>query len=257
MPDKLIDESPKIDVWSYSLDCNNELLSQAERLLSREERERAGRFPLGQHRRRFIVRRAMRRVLLANLNSMEPTEIRFGALEHGKPRVGGTKAALEFNSSHSADRGIIVTGKCKLGVDIEILDRPMDHLRFARRSFTNDEYSDIRRYEGNARRMAFFNCWTGKEAYVKAIGCGLSKPLRSFSVRCAPDESPGLRWDEERYQSRNAYSFFRFTDEEYVATAVWNLPTGKIKPAFHELSVASLDGFEAIESDTRSKWREC
>jgi 4'-phosphopantetheinyl transferase len=252
-----MDELPKIDFWSFSLDCDDGLLSQAESRLTREERERVGRFPLEQHRRRFIVRRAMRRVLLANLNGMEPPEIQFDSLQNGKPRLSGINTPLEFNSSHSGDRGIIVTGKCQLGIDLEILDRPMDHLRFARRSFTKEEYDDIWRSDENELRIAFFNCWTGKEAYLKAIGRGLSKPLRSFAVRCAPNEAPGLRWDEERYESRNEYSFFRFTDGEYVATAVWNLPAGIVEPAFHELSVASIDGFEMIESDTRPKWQEC
>lgn len=250
------DQPAKIDLWSFSLDCDAELLSQAERILSEEEKERAHRFLLDRPKRRFVLRRSMRRVLLGHLTDLQPSEIRFDEPDSGKPSLSGIGTMIDFNSSHSSDRGIIVTGTCPLGVDIEALDRPMDYLRFARRCFTDTEYRDIQRYQGSARRVSFFNCWTGKEAYLKAISLGLTKKLSSFAVRCAPDEPPGLRWDEETRLSPDACSFFRFTNNDFVATVVLDSAAVATKPTFHELNVLSVRTGEPMEMQSGSVWRE-
>lgn len=197
----------------------------------------------------------MRRVLLAYLTAARPSEIQFVEVDHKKPRLMTLDSSIEFSSGHSGDRGIIVTGPSPLGVDIEALERPIDYLSIAEHCFADEEYADIRRFRGNARRMAFFNCWTGKEAYVKAIGVGLSKPLRSFAVQCAPDEPPGLRWDNETHTPHAEYRFLRYTDNEYIVTVVQTNPTGVIEPAFHTLSPSSLSALRPLESATGPNWR--
>lgn len=250
------DQPAKIDLWSFSLDCDAELLSQAERILSEEEKERAKRFLVDLPRRRFVLRRSMRRVLLGHLTDLQASEIRFEKPDRSKPRLSGVETTIDFNCSHSGNRGIIVTGTCPLGVDIEALDRPIDHLRFAQRCFTEVEFRDIQLYRGSARRVTFFNCWTGKEAYLKAIGLGLTKKLNSFAVRCAPDEPPGLRWDIEAQLSPDTCSFFRFTKDEFVATVVLDSAAGATKLAFHELDLLSIRTGEPMEMQSRSVWRE-
>jgi 4'-phosphopantetheinyl transferase len=251
----LRDKPHTIDFWSFSLNCEPELVSRAEKLLTKEEKAQTGHFRFEHHRRRFIVRRSMRRVLIAHLNGIEPGEVRIVAPHNEKPRLRGNNNVSEFNSSHSGDRAVIVTAKCPLGVDLEALDRPIDVIRFARHSFTNDEYRDIRQHHGNTRQLAFFNCWTGKEAYVKALGLGLSKKLRSFSVHCAADEPPGLRWDRDRRDSSGPPRFFRCTDTEFVATVVAEAPSDAITVALHELSTASLLSNKPVEA-TGPGWRE-
>lgn len=232
------------------------MLPLAEGLLSEKEMARAGHFRFGRHRRRFVLRRAMRRIVLAELTGLRPKELCFAESGHGKPHLADISTAIEFNSSHSGDRGVIATGNYPLGVDIEALERPMDYLRFARHSFADEEYIDIRRCSENDRRVAFFNCWTGKEAYIKSLGLGLSKKLSSFAVRCAPEDPPGLKWDEEQLQDPGTCSFLRYTDDNHVATMVLNRPSETLNPTLHELSALSIRELKPIKRQSGPRWRK-
>lgn len=249
-------ETPqKIRIWSFPLDCAAELLPLAEGLLSTGECTRASRIQVDRHRRTFVVRRAMRRVLLAHLTAAKPSELEFIEVNHKKPRLVTPDSSIEFSSGHSGDCGVVVTGQVPLGVDIEALGSPLDYLGIAGRYFADEEYADIQRIPGCARRIAFFNCWTGKEAYVKALGVGLSKSLRSFAVQCAPGDPPGLRWDNETNTPRKEFRFLRYTDDEYVVTVVLTDTTDVIQPEFHALSTSSLRAFKPIENSTGPIWR--
>ena len=183
-----------------------------------------------------MLRRAMRRILLAHLADMEPADLEFSESDRGKPQLVG--ADFEFNTSHTGDVGVIVTGDAPLGVDIEAIDRPMDYLKFAKRMFTEEEFLDISKAHDDELRIAFFNCWTGKEAYVKAIGQGLHKDLRSFSVECAPGSVPGLRWSVDNDAS--AWRFERISTDDHVVTIVARSTAGNEGVRVHTLSTESL-----------------
>lgn len=197
----------------------------------------------------------MLRVVLAHLTAARPSEIQFIVANHKKPRLVTRDSSIEFSSGHSEDCGVVVTGQVPLGVDIEALGRPIDYLGIAGRYFADEEYADIQRIPGCARRIGFLNCWTGKEAYVKALGVGLSKSLRSFAVQCAPDEPPGLRWDNDTRTPCSEYHFLRYTDDEYVVTVVLTDLTGVIEPDFHSLSPTSLQALRPQRNAPETIWR--
>ena len=197
----------------------------------------------------------MRRVVLAHVLVARPSEIQFVDMGHTKPRLMTLDSSIEFSSGHSKNCGVIVTGPSPLGVDIEALERPIDYLGIAKHCFADEECADIRRARGNARRTAFFNCWTGKEAYVKALGVGLRKSLRSFAVRCAPGDPPGLRWDNETHIPCRKYRFLRYTDDEHVVTLVLTDPAGAIEPGFHSLGLSSIRALKPLENAAGTNWR--
>jgi 4'-phosphopantetheinyl transferase len=53
--------------------------------------------------------------------------------------------------------------------------------------FCSEEATEIMSLPPSERERAFFCCWTRKEAYIKAIGDGLSVPLDSFRVTVLPN----------------------------------------------------------------------
>ena len=182
-----------VDLWSANLRPPSARLEALRRLLTHEEVARAERFHFERHRRRFIVRRGTLRLLAAAYLGRDPAELRFEEGEKGKPFVAQRAAAdedrLHFNLSDSKDLAVYAfTRGAELGVDVEIL-RPMpDAEKIAERFFSAEERDRLRRVPAARKAEAFFNCWTRKEAYIKAIGEGLSEPLDRFSVTLLPEE---------------------------------------------------------------------
>jgi 4'-phosphopantetheinyl transferase len=154
-------------------------------LLSDDEQARAARFRFEEHSRQFVVAHARLRQQLAALLHTEPAGLVLAAGAHGKPRLADAHnlAGLEFNLSHSGSRGLVGWAwKRAIGVDIECW-RPMsDEAALVRRYFSVSEIAAYEALAPDARTPAFFNCWTRKEAYVKAVGRGLGLPLDSFDV---------------------------------------------------------------------------
>ena len=158
--------------------------------LSTAERDRASAFVFEADRKRFVARRSVVKYLLAALHGCDPSEVALGVNTYGKPVI--TTGPYVFNTSSSGDSLLVAVGRRsevgEIGVDLETL-RPMpDALLIAQQFFSADEVAQLRRLSGDARLWAFFNCWTRKEALVKAFGSGLSFDLNRFSVTMLADE---------------------------------------------------------------------
>jgi 4'-phosphopantetheinyl transferase len=183
-PAASIPESGVVDVWLIDLDRaalrHGGLLRL---LLSADELRRAERFRFPEHRRRYIASRGLLRTLIGVCLDIDPVEVKFTYGEHGKPFVG----TLPFNSSDSASSAAIaISAQGEIGIDVERVREMPSGLRFANRFFSPPEAEAIDR--GPDPDRVFFACWTRKEAYIKAIGTGLSHPLDQFAVGCDPDD---------------------------------------------------------------------
>jgi len=161
--------------------------------LSADERERAGRFRFPHLRERFRNGRGMLRHLLAQICGIAPEDLDFAYSEKGKPSLPEF-SELEFNVSHSGDLWACATGwGAPLGIDIEQI-RPMpDCELIARRFFAPSECSALSCFPEPGKPAAFFRCWTRKEAYIKALGDGLSRDLGSFTVSFVDEEFSQVR----------------------------------------------------------------
>jgi len=184
-----------VHVFCAPLDVPPERLEELLQPLSYDEWQRAGRFHRGRDRQRFLAgRRALREILGLFLN-VSPANFVFSYGEFGKPQIAAPDAAhsLQFNLAHSDSMVVYAIARHELGVDLERV-RAMDETeQIASHFFTSREYGCLLALPEQQRLEGFFNCWTRKEAYLKAIGSGLNEGLDQIEVSLAPGEAVELR----------------------------------------------------------------
>jgi 4'-phosphopantetheinyl transferase len=176
----------EVQLYNVRLESSENNLARAFSWLSPDEVERADRFRFDQHRRAFVLGRAVLRALVASYLRIAPEEASFNYGPKGKPALCGTDS-LSFNVSNSGDLAAYAfTSDCEIGVDIEHSRRLVEIEGIARRFFAAEEVTELMGLSEGQRHDGFFNCWTRKEAYIKAVGDGLSVPLDSFQVTLQP-----------------------------------------------------------------------
>ena len=172
-----------VDVWIVDLQVPDQTLQRAYDVLSDDELQRAQRFRFPVDSRRFVIARAATRKILGRYLQTAPELIGFEYTEYGKPRVSKPPTNLRFNASRSGERSLIAcTMGREVGIDIEWIHRNIEIDELARRFFTVAENEKLQTFPADHRHQAFLRCWTYKEAFVKAVGKGLSLGLDTFDV---------------------------------------------------------------------------
>lgn len=186
----------EVHVWRASLmRREEEEMVTLLRSLSEDELRRAYRFRFPRDRARFIAARGILREILGRYLRTPPECVRFGYNAHGKPELldAEERTRLRFNLSHAGGVALfaVASGR-EVGVDVETLREDFACAEVAAVFFSPREVETLTALPSHARTRAFFNCWTRKEAYVKARGMGLSLPLDCFDVSLAPGEPAAL-----------------------------------------------------------------
>jgi 4'-phosphopantetheinyl transferase len=180
-----------IDIVVTPLAASAEIVQAAAAQLSDAERHRAGRFVFDRDTRRFIVARARLRELLADRLGVRAQQVEFEYGAHGRPALSRRFADsdLHFSVSHCDDLATYAfSSGHAIGIDVEAVRVMTDADDIAARYFSPRENATYRSLDARDKPLGFFNCWTRKEAFVKALGDGLSIPLDSFDVTLAPEE---------------------------------------------------------------------
>jgi len=189
----------EVHVWCVFLAQPATRVQSLASTLSKNERIRAERFHFERDRRRFRVSQGYLRTILGRYLKIAPQQIEFRHGHRGKPALKETestnpeKRRLQFNISHSHELVIYaITRNREVGVDIEHV-RPMpDAEQIVERFFSVQERTAFRLIPPSQKIEAFFSCWTRKEAFLKASGEGLYRPLEQFSVSLSPGEPARL-----------------------------------------------------------------
>jgi 4'-phosphopantetheinyl transferase len=182
-------------VWRVPLDPPAAVIERAAGLLSQEEQEQAARFRFPGGRRRFTAAHAALRLVLERLVGLPARELRLRCSPYGKPDLDLPPGApdVRFNLSHSGEVALVAAALGRtVGVDVERIRTKFAGEAVARRFFSPAEVDALLLLPDAQRVQGFFNCWTRKEAYVKAHGQGISLGLSTFEVSLAPGAPPAL-----------------------------------------------------------------
>ena len=197
-PARLMLDVYYVDVWRADLGLGPPELYRLQKTLSPDELDRAARFHFPKDQQRFIAARGVLRDILARYLGRSPAELHFCYAPFGKPSLASECAAYSFNLSHSASIALYAVARHReVGIDLERIDPRLAEHDIAEKFFSRNEVVKLRALPASARLQAFFNCWTRKEAYVKARGGGLQIPLESFDVSLAPDEQAAFLSESE------------------------------------------------------------
>jgi 4'-phosphopantetheinyl transferase len=179
----------QVHVWAWPLDTTLSCagISADVALLDDEERGRFHRFRFEPDRIRFAIAHANRRRVLGAYLDRDPESLCFRSGLFGKPELVGTSPdrTLYFNLSHCRTTALLALSRStEVGVDVEDI-KPMEY-EVAERHFSPVELAALASLEGPQWLRGFYNCWTRKEAILKAEGVGLKLPLDSFDVTLTP-----------------------------------------------------------------------
>lgn len=231
----LILKRDEVHLWHIALYAH--AVGGLQPLLNADESTRANRFHFARDRNHFTVARASLRKLLSAYLRVNAIGVPLSYGEMGKPFLAGHADNINFNLAHSGGRALYAFSRGRdLGVDLEFIREDFTGDDIAKRFFSAAEVAALQSVPADFRKDAFFNCWTRKEAYIKARGEGLSMPLDRFDVSLIPGEPAELL---RNHQDEDEVTRWKMKSvpvpEGFVAAIVveghdWELKTFTLEP---------------------------
>jgi 4'-phosphopantetheinyl transferase len=180
-------DAGEIHIWRFDLDQLS--TERWQKTLNEADYRRAERFMQQKHRDRFLQGRASLLMLLSAYSGRAPNTLELETGPQGKPFLPPSYR-LGFNLSHSENLAVIAIGRqTEIGIDIERRISPDDPLGLAEHAFSEEECRSLAALPPADRTLAFFTCWTRKEAFLKALGAGFSLDPRTITAGLSPDLS--------------------------------------------------------------------
>lgn len=185
------------EVWAVDVAAEVPRLATHVARLTTEESERAARFHRDEDRHRFVVARSTRRELLATILGVDPETLAFEGNRYGKPRLRPAAGATppQFNSSHSGRWVLHAIAEVEVGVDVEQVRPDFARLDDFLWVLSPQERTFVQAAAPTRCAAALATVWVRKEAYVKALGEGLSRSLPEISITADGPSEPSLSYD--------------------------------------------------------------
>jgi 4'-phosphopantetheinyl transferase len=184
-----------VHVWRICLDRDLSYVNTLFQTLSSDERQKGESYRFDEDRNRFVVARGTVRKILGEYLNSDPEQICFSYTRYGKPFLKQEGNTIRFNVTHSRGLALfaVACGR-EIGIDVEFIDKNFPVVKTAQQVFSPNECYQLQTLEPDLQAAAFFQGWTLKEAYLKAIGTGFSNPGSHYTGReipAAPDSSLG------------------------------------------------------------------
>jgi len=223
-----LSRSSQPEVWRARVSAEFPLLERYWQCLVDTERRRAARFRIEEDRARFVIARGSLRQLVSQRLGIAACEIEFAENEFGKPCLRDAGCALYFNTSHSGDWVLhAFDSAAPVGIDVEAVRADLADLDQYRQVLSSEELAFLEEVPAMHRAHAFAKTWVRKEAYVKAIGEGVSRPLQDISITSDAAGRPRLLYDRNPGSSRARWQLQDVeVDLHHVACLVYRSDVG-------------------------------
>ncbi len=179
--DLTIPDIHTVDIWQIALDIPSAQIQSLKNTLDSKELERHQHLH-NKHQQSFLVSHIACRHILAQYLNLSAKQIIYKKNKYGKPLLDhGTP--IRFNMSHSHNTAIIaISNNADIGVDVEFIKKKPSWEKIAHRFFHPNEIAYLFDQDTDEQKKSFFQIWTRKEAYIKALGTGFATPFSSFDV---------------------------------------------------------------------------
>ncbi len=195
---------------------NKEVIDKLLDLVDNEKKIKILKYKRTQDLQNSLFSYLLAKYLIHVLYGLEFDNIKFKYNDFGKPLIDSNEE-IYFNISHCDNYIVCALDNKSIGIDIERIAN-ID-LKIVDRFFTYEECKFINSSE-NYKIERFYEIWTMKESYIKAIGMGLSMPLYRFSV---------ISDSNTIFYNNQQYNFLKFNVNTYYKISVCSINT-KVNP---------------------------
>lgn len=219
----------EVHVWSASLETSPRDIVHLVKTLDSRELHRARQFRFVKDQNHFISAHGLLRHILSLYLHQDPNLVEFCYNANGKPEIRHDsrtgQQGVRFNYSHSDVLAVYAFARHKeVGIDVEGIQPQVGEESIPEHFFCQSEIAALRSLPASQRAEAFLQCWTRKEAYIKARGKGLQIRLESFEVFPDPGrpviitDTEGTNWFLQSFVPAPEYAAALVAEGEYSRT---------------------------------------
>ncbi|MDZ7739336.1 MAG: 4'-phosphopantetheinyl transferase superfamily protein [Bacteroidales bacterium] len=211
--------SPQLDIYYGRLSELDEYVSLLQNVLGDDENRRVQQLRNRNDKHVYILSHSLLRFLLAGKLDRDPYNIVFMHDKNGRPYMPGGE--LFFNISHTKYAFSIAIARTYVpGIDIERIDRNIDHDQIASNYFS---YSEVDYIAGDTRRRnAFYMLWTRKESLLKSIGSGIVTDLTRVEVSGDKNILPSVLFPHDKFSPvfEKYFIYSLELDDHYLSVTI-------------------------------------
>ncbi|HUH29218.1 4'-phosphopantetheinyl transferase family protein [Gelidibacter sp.] len=212
---------PGVTIYKIELLKLQETIPDLTRFLSDSECQRANRYHFIKDKNRFIICRALLKLLLAEYTALDISQISIEVDAHKKPYLP-SHPSVYFNVSHSLDYAIIAIAENPVGVDLEYINKEFNYKEILPNVYHQKEMDEIE--ISKDKYLTFYKLWTRKEAVVKAIGKGIDNDLYKISVIDGSHTIPSSLVCNQK----NLYVFSFMVNHNYIGALALTVPINNL-----------------------------